>query len=53
MRALVGLGVSPQSMRAIGVGMSSPLRPETDEENRQFNRSVTLRISSAAIPPKS
>ena len=53
MRALVGLGVPGQSMRAIGVGMSSPLRPETDEENRQFNRSVTLRISSAAIPPKS
>lgn len=53
MRALVGLGVPAQSMRAIGVGMSSPLRPETDEENRQFNRSVTLSISSAAIPPKS
>jgi outer membrane protein OmpA-like peptidoglycan-associated protein len=53
MRALVGLGVSAQSLRAIGVGMSSPLRPETDEENRQFNRSVTLRISGTAIPPKS
>ena len=53
MRALVGLGVPPQSMRAIGVGMSSPLRPETDEENRQFNRSVTLRMSSGAVPPKS
>jgi outer membrane protein OmpA-like peptidoglycan-associated protein len=53
MRALVGLGVEAQSLRAIGVGMSSPLRPETDEENRQFNRSVTLRISGAAISPKS
>jgi outer membrane protein OmpA-like peptidoglycan-associated protein len=53
MHALVELGVPAQSLRAIGVGMSSPLRSETDEENRQFNRSVTLRIASAAVPPNS
>jgi outer membrane protein OmpA-like peptidoglycan-associated protein len=44
MRALVQLGIPAQSLRATGVGLSSPLRPETDEENRQYNRSVTFRV---------
>ncbi len=53
MRALVGLGVPAQSLRALGVGMSSPLRPETDDQNRQFNRSVSMRIPGAPHSPKS
>jgi outer membrane protein OmpA-like peptidoglycan-associated protein len=53
LRALVALGVPEQSLRATGVGMSSPLRPETDEQNRQFNRSVSMRIPGAPHPPKS
>jgi outer membrane protein OmpA-like peptidoglycan-associated protein len=52
MRALVALGVPTQSLRTTGVGMSSPLRPETDEQNRQFNRSVSMRIPDAQNPPK-
>jgi outer membrane protein OmpA-like peptidoglycan-associated protein len=48
----VALGVPEQSLRATGVGMSSPLRPETDEQNRQFNRSVSMRIPDAQNPPK-
>ena len=47
-RALVRLGVPETALHATGVGMSSPLRPETDEQNRQFNRSVTMRVSDAA-----
>jgi outer membrane protein OmpA-like peptidoglycan-associated protein len=37
-------GVASKSLRASGVGMSSPLRAETDEQNRQYNRSVTFRV---------
>ncbi len=50
MRALAQLGVPVQSLRATGVGLSSPLRPETDEENRQYNRSVTFRVVGSATP---
>jgi outer membrane protein OmpA-like peptidoglycan-associated protein len=56
MRALVRLGIPAQALRATGVGMSAPLRPETDEQNRQFNRSVAFRIvsgtSGAQVPPQ-
>jgi outer membrane protein OmpA-like peptidoglycan-associated protein len=50
MRALVRLGISAKSLRASGVGMSSPLRPETDEQNRQYNRSVTFRMAASENP---
>jgi outer membrane protein OmpA-like peptidoglycan-associated protein len=50
MRALVRLGIPAQSLRATGVGLSSPLRPETDEENRQYNRSVTFRVAGSDTP---
>ena len=46
-RALVKLGVPVTALHAAGVGMSAPLRPETDEQNRQYNRSVTIRVSGA------
>jgi outer membrane protein OmpA-like peptidoglycan-associated protein len=49
-RALVRLGVPAQALRATGVGLSSPLRPETDEENRQYNRSVTFQVVSPEAP---
>jgi outer membrane protein OmpA-like peptidoglycan-associated protein len=52
MRALIRLGVPAASLRATGVGMSAPLRPETDEQNRQFNRSVTIQVLGAQVPPK-
>jgi outer membrane protein OmpA-like peptidoglycan-associated protein len=51
MRALVHLGVPAYSLRATGVGMSSPLRPETDEENRQYNRSVTFQMAGPEATP--
>jgi outer membrane protein OmpA-like peptidoglycan-associated protein len=49
-RALVRLGIPLQSLRATGIGLSSPLRPETDEQNRQYNRSVTFRVVSPETP---
>jgi outer membrane protein OmpA-like peptidoglycan-associated protein len=52
MRALIRLGVPAASLRATGVGMSAPLRPETDEQSRQFNRSVTIQVLGAQVPPK-
>jgi len=43
------LGVSESVLRARGVGTTNPLRPEDNEENRQFNRSATFRVS-APVP---
>ena len=52
LRALVRLGVPATALHAAGVGMSAPLRPETDEQNRQYNRSVTIRLSDAPSAEK-
>ena len=41
-------GVPERILRARGVGTTNPLRAEDNEENRQFNRSVTFRISALA-----
>jgi outer membrane protein OmpA-like peptidoglycan-associated protein len=43
------LGVPERILRARGVGTTNPLRPEDNEENRQFNRSATFRVS-APVP---
>ena len=43
------LGVPERVLRARGVGTTNPLRPEDNEENRQFNRSATFRVS-APVP---
>jgi outer membrane protein OmpA-like peptidoglycan-associated protein len=51
-RELTRAGASRGSLRPTGVASTEPLRPETDEEARQENRSVTFRVSTAA-PPKS
>jgi OOP family OmpA-OmpF porin len=40
------LGVPERVLRAHGVGTTNPLRTEDNEENRQFNRSATLRVST-------
>jgi outer membrane protein OmpA-like peptidoglycan-associated protein len=40
------LGIPERAVRARGVGTTNPLRPEDNEENRQFNRSVTFRVST-------
>ncbi len=42
--ALERAGIPVKFLRAKGVGLSSPLRPETDEENRRYNRSVTFLV---------
>jgi outer membrane protein OmpA-like peptidoglycan-associated protein len=47
-RELEREGAPRVSLRAVGVASAQPLRPETDEEGRQYNRSVTFSISSAA-----
>jgi outer membrane protein OmpA-like peptidoglycan-associated protein len=46
-RALVQAGIKPSFLRARGVGTSEPVRPEATERDRQFNRSVTFRVSLA------
>jgi OOP family OmpA-OmpF porin len=51
-RALARAGAPRNSLRPTGVAAAQPLRPETDEQARQENRSVTFRVSSAP-PPKS
>jgi outer membrane protein OmpA-like peptidoglycan-associated protein len=43
------LGVPERSLRARGVGTTNPLRADDNEENRQFNRSATFRVS-APVP---
>ena len=42
------LGVPERVLRAHGVGTTNPLRTEDNEENRQFNRSATFRVSVPA-----
>jgi outer membrane protein OmpA-like peptidoglycan-associated protein len=45
--ALVQRGINSRRLRARGVGTSEPVRPETSEEGRRFNRSVTFRVGVA------
>jgi OOP family OmpA-OmpF porin len=51
-RQLAREGLPRGSARPVGVASAQPLRPETDEEARQSNRSVTFSVSATA-PPKS
>jgi outer membrane protein OmpA-like peptidoglycan-associated protein len=46
-RQLVREGAARDSLRPTGVAASEPLRPETDEQARQYNRSVTFNVSPA------
>lgn len=50
MQQLVREGAARSSLRSAGVAASQPLRPETDEEARQYNRSVTFNVSSTESP---
>ena len=43
---LIQWGIPSTSLRPQGVATSQPVRPETSEENRQYNRSTTFRILS-------
>ena len=43
---LTGQSVPRDSLAALGVASTEPLRPETDDEARQYNRSVTFLVSS-------
>jgi outer membrane protein OmpA-like peptidoglycan-associated protein len=45
---LVQRGIPNASLHAQGVAASQPVRPESSEENRQYNRSATFRI--LAVP---
>jgi outer membrane protein OmpA-like peptidoglycan-associated protein len=40
-------GAARSSLRPIGVASAEPLRPETNEEALQYNRSVTFSVSAA------
>jgi outer membrane protein OmpA-like peptidoglycan-associated protein len=42
---LVRGGVKPANLRAAGVGVSQPVRPEATDEDRHLNRSVTFKLS--------
>jgi outer membrane protein OmpA-like peptidoglycan-associated protein len=44
------LGIPAASIQSKGIATAEPLRPETNEENRRFNRSVTFRV---LVPPSS
>lgn len=41
---LIHLGIPETSLRAKGVATTEPLRPENNDENRQYNRSATFRV---------
>jgi len=45
---LIQQGVPEKSLKATGVATTEPLRNEDTEENRQYNRSVTIRVSYGA-----
>jgi outer membrane protein OmpA-like peptidoglycan-associated protein len=45
---LIQLGVPENNVNAVGVATTEPLRNEDNEENRQFNRSVSFRITSVS-----
>jgi OOP family OmpA-OmpF porin len=44
--ALAQDGVSEKLLHARGVGITEPLRQENSEDNREFNRSTTFRVST-------
>ncbi len=44
------LGCLPSSLRARGVATAEPLRIGEDEEARQMNRSVTIRVLISTVP---
>jgi len=46
-RQLEREGAARSTLRPMGVAASEPLRPETDEQARQYNRSVTFSIAAA------
>ena len=41
---LVGKGINPDRVQAIGVGEENPLRPNTTREGRQANRRVEIEL---------
>ncbi|MGA2511136.1 MAG: OmpA family protein [Candidatus Acidiferrales bacterium] len=43
-------GSPRNSLRPAGVASARPLRPETDEEARRYNRSVTFSVSTTPSP---
>ncbi len=45
---LIQLGIPDNNVKATGVATTEPLRNEDSEENRQYNRSVSFRISSVS-----
>ena len=45
-REMLQQGIADKNVNAHGVATSEPLRNEDTEENRQYNRSVTFRLSS-------
>jgi OOP family OmpA-OmpF porin len=42
------LGVPARALRAHGVGTTNPVRTEDNDQNRQYNRSTTFRVSAPA-----
>jgi outer membrane protein OmpA-like peptidoglycan-associated protein len=42
------LGVPERVLRARGVGTTNPVRTEDNQQNREFNRSATFRVSAPA-----
>lgn len=49
-RGLEKTGVPAEDLRPKGLGTSEPLRPETSEEDRRYNRSVRFRVIPSPGP---
>ena len=49
LRELQQLGIATMRLHAQGVATADPVRAEDSEENRQYNRSVTFRVTE--VPP--
>ena len=45
---MADLGIASKNLKPLGVSSTEPLRSEDSEENRQYNRSVTFKISSGS-----
>ncbi|HEY4977776.1 MAG TPA: OmpA family protein [Candidatus Acidoferrum sp.] len=44
---ILQFGIADKNVKAAGVATTEPLRSEDTEENRQYNRSVTFRLTAA------
>ena len=49
---LVGQGITPSHITAVGIGEKKPLKPNTTREGRRANRRVEVEISGQRAAPR-